>query len=99
MQKDVECTFGILKGRWRILKTGMRLSGIDLADKTFLTCCTLHNWLPETDAFPNNWNKRIPAADPLMQSSEWDGPFVQRDPDDLNLHNQMAMLSYDSSGM
>ena len=23
--KDVECTFGILKGRWRILKTGIRL--------------------------------------------------------------------------
>ncbi len=25
MRKDVECTFGILKGRWRILKTGIRL--------------------------------------------------------------------------
>ena len=25
MRKDVECTFGILKGRWRILKTGVRL--------------------------------------------------------------------------
>ena len=22
MRKDVECTFGIMKGRWRILKTG-----------------------------------------------------------------------------
>ncbi len=25
MRKDVECTFGILKGRWRILKSGVRL--------------------------------------------------------------------------
>ncbi|KAL3777685.1 hypothetical protein ACHAWO_007849 [Cyclotella atomus] len=24
MRKDVECTFGIMKGRWRILKTGVR---------------------------------------------------------------------------
>ena len=49
MRKDVECTFGILKGRWRILKTGIRLSGVECADKIFLTCCALHNWLLETD--------------------------------------------------
>ena len=66
MRKDVECTFGILKGRWRILKTGIRLSGVDLADKIFLTCCALHNWLLETDGFTNNWNNGIPAADPSM---------------------------------
>jgi hypothetical protein len=47
MRKDVECTFGILKGRWRILKTGIRLSGVDSADKIFLTCCALHNSLLE----------------------------------------------------
>ena len=45
MRKDVECTFGILKGRWRILKTGIRLHGIEAADKIWLTCCALHNWL------------------------------------------------------
>ena len=25
MRKDVECTFGIMKGRWRILKVGIRV--------------------------------------------------------------------------
>ena len=25
LRKDVECTFGILKNRWRILKTGIRM--------------------------------------------------------------------------
>ena len=28
MHKDVECTFGILKGRWRILKTGVHIYGV-----------------------------------------------------------------------
>ena len=33
MQKDIECTFGILKGRWRILKSGIHLQGVDAVDK------------------------------------------------------------------
>ena len=49
LRKDVECTFGILKGRWRILKTGIRIHGVESADKIWLTCCALHNWLLETD--------------------------------------------------
>jgi hypothetical protein len=107
MRKDVECTFGILKGRWRILKTGIRLSGVDSADKIFLTCCALHNWLLETDGFTNNWNNGIPASDPSVPSSDWDGPLGEHDPDDfavipraiMNLHNPVAMRSYDLSGM
>jgi hypothetical protein len=27
LRRDVECCFGILKGRWRILKVGVRLHG------------------------------------------------------------------------
>jgi hypothetical protein len=33
MRKDVECTFGILKGRWCILKSGILIEGIDKVDK------------------------------------------------------------------
>ena len=33
MRKDVECTFGILKGRFRVLKTGIPLHGIEVCDK------------------------------------------------------------------
>ena len=43
MRKDVECTFGILKGRFRVLKTGIRLAGTESADNMFMTCCALHN--------------------------------------------------------
>jgi hypothetical protein len=45
MCKDVKCTFGILKGRWRILKAGVRIHGVDGVDDVWLTCCALHNWL------------------------------------------------------
>ena len=45
MRKDVECTFGILKGRWRILKYGLRLHSLMDADNVWKTCCALHNML------------------------------------------------------
>ena len=102
MRKDVECTFGILKGRWRILKTGIRLSGVECADKIFLTCCALHNWLLETDGYASTWNNGIPIV-----HSDWDGPLGEHNPEDynvipqaiLNLHNPVAMRAYDLSGM
>lgn len=50
-QKDVECTFWILKGRLRILKTGIRLHGQESANRIFMTCCALHNWLLHVDGF------------------------------------------------
>ena len=65
MRKDVECTFGILKGRWRILKSGIRLSGVECADDIFLTCCALHNWLLEIDGLDKEWRHGIP--------SDWEG--------------------------
>jgi hypothetical protein len=49
IRKDVECTFGILKGRWRILKSGVRLHGVDAVNSVWFTCCALHNWLLEID--------------------------------------------------
>jgi hypothetical protein len=41
LRKDVECTFGILKCRWRILKTGIRLHNTEAADNVWLTCCAV----------------------------------------------------------
>ncbi len=49
MRKDVECAFGILKGRFRILKTGVRVHGVEATDKIWLTCCALHNFVLEAD--------------------------------------------------
>lgn len=65
MRKDVECTFGILKGRWRILKSGIRVSGVECADNIFLSCCALHNWLLEIDGLDTEWRHGVP--------SDWEG--------------------------
>jgi DDE superfamily endonuclease len=54
-RKDAECTFGILKGRFRVLKTGIRLDGPEAADRVWLTCCALHNFLLEEDGL-DDWN-------------------------------------------
>jgi hypothetical protein len=57
MRKDVECTFGILKGRWRMSKSGIRLQGVDAVDKVWLMCCALHNWLLEIDGLNAEWSE------------------------------------------
>ena len=41
MRKYVECAFGIMKGRFRILKTGFRLHSTESVDMIWLTCCAL----------------------------------------------------------
>ena len=55
MRKDSECCFGILKGRWRILKTGIKLQSRDIIDDVFFTCCILHNMLMESDKINLDW--------------------------------------------
>jgi hypothetical protein len=59
LRKDVECTFGILKGRWRILKTGIRLHNTAASDKIWLTCCALHNMLLVVDGLSTGWRSGI----------------------------------------
>jgi hypothetical protein len=56
MRKDVECTFGILKGRWRVLKSGIRVHGTDASDNIWKTCCALHNMLLEVDGIAEDYS-------------------------------------------
>ena len=71
MRKDVECAFGILKGRWRILKTGIRMQG-ESADMIWLTCCALHNMLLESDGLDDAWSSDWTADSELNSSHEED---------------------------
>ena len=59
MQKDVECAFGILKGRFRCLRYGIRLHGIHTCDKIWLICCALHNYLLEIDGLSEQWRNGV----------------------------------------
>ena len=71
MRKDVECTFGILKGRFRILKTGIRLHSFTTMDNIWFTCCALHNMLLEIDGLASRWNRGVP--------SDYEGVLGQHD--------------------
>ena len=57
MRKDVECTFGILKGRFCILRYGIQLRSIKKCDEIWKTCCALHNRLLFTDGLHKHWDK------------------------------------------
>ena len=102
MRKDVEDAFGIVKVRFQILKTGIRLHRVEATDKIWLMCCTLHNLLLEPDRLHEEWQSGIP--------SEWQRELVFHNTGDLVSHSPFALqrlnsLSYDdlrrfdSSGM
>ena len=55
MRKDVECTFGILKQRFSVLRNGIRLGSIKNVDQVWLTCCAIHNKLILLDGMNENW--------------------------------------------
>jgi hypothetical protein len=59
MRKDVECTFGILKGRFRILKSGILLNNPLSVEHIFKTCCALHNMLLEYDEKDLPWSEGV----------------------------------------
>ena len=61
MRKDVECTFGILKQRWIILKSGIRIHSVDIADEIFKTCCALHNFLLDANGLDIPWEDSTPC--------------------------------------
>ena len=49
VRKDVECTFGILKKRFRVLKTPLTFMTASTVSHVMRTCCVLHNILLEHD--------------------------------------------------
>ena len=99
MRKDVECTFGILKGRWRVLKAGVRLHGTEAVDKIWSTCCALHNWLLEVDGLDEQWENGHTQSDWLSEMGDHN-PSDQATSFALQrLASPSQFRSYDSSSM
>jgi len=82
-RKDSECVFGILKGRWRVLKTGLRVEGAAAADRIWLTCCALHNMLLNIDGLDKQWEEGV--------ASDWEGELGANDPDECRAHAPFAI--------
>lgn len=55
-RKHVECAFGILKARFRILKLPIRMFKFHEINNMFVTCCILHNMCLEFDGGDDGWN-------------------------------------------
>ena len=64
VRKDIECTFGILKGRFRILKIPILLQSKEEIDNVLFTCCCLHNEIMRDDNLFKLWEQGV----------EWNGP-------------------------
>lgn len=59
VRKDVECTFGILKGRFRCLKLPIFYQSKEVIDNMFFTCCILHNILLNVDGYDSRWEENV----------------------------------------
>jgi hypothetical protein len=49
VRKDIECVFGILKKRFRVLVCPLRIRSLHTCNAVFWTCCILHNMLLSYD--------------------------------------------------
>ena len=63
VRKDSECTFGVLKKRFRVLRLPMNYRLEGLVGAVFKACCALHNILLRHDGlstlghYPSDWKK------------------------------------------
>ena len=75
IRKDVECIFGILKKRWKMLECGVRFRNIRVVEKVFVVCCILHN-LMLSEMETHESNERVGRGAPAGSDAIWlQGPL------------------------
>ena len=70
VRKDVECVFGILKTRWKILESGIRFRDIERVEQIFNVCCMLHNMMLSEMADREN-APRVGRGAPIGRDAIW----------------------------
>lgn len=81
VRKDVECTFGILKSRFRILRNGLQYDRV-LSHQIVKTCGMLHNMLLAYDGLDNfQWNK----------TGDWEYENPDMEDEDIFFHSSEDM--------
>lgn len=89
VRKDVECTFGILKARFRFLRNAVRYHYPDTIEQATRCCAILHNILLRYDGLDNlNWEKLLPD-DEEKESTSNDQDITNEDLDYAQLHVPM----------
>ena len=78
VRKDVECVFGILKGRFRCLKLPIYLHDKNVIDNMFFTCCILHNMLLTEDGYDRRWENGVNWAGQAGLYEEGEMPEIFR---------------------
>ena len=91
VRKDVECTFGILKKRWRVLNDGLYYRDIQTCEKVFITCCCLNNFLLD---LMERTNVTVGRGAPIGDDGIWlDGhtTFYSADSSELALSKKLRV--------
>ena len=70
VRKDVECLFGILKKRWKILEYGIHFPDIKVCKKLFFVCSILHNMMLDDGETRDN-SVRVGRGGPLDDDAIW----------------------------
>ncbi len=99
--KDVECTFEILKKRWRILNKGFYHHDIRICKKIFITCCWMNNFMLDV---MERTNVRVGRGAPLGFDGIWLSGTTEIEPEaaeendwDLSvqfLHRQSLLVNH-----
>ena len=71
LRKDVECLFGVLKSRFRILRNPVTFHTIDDIQNIMFCCCILHNLIVSADGIDTAWEDDV-AWDTLEPDAELD---------------------------
>lgn len=89
VRKDVECVFGILKKKWKILANGFLYRDIAKCEKIFIASCCLHNFLLD---MTERSRARVGRGGPLGNDGIWlDGSTLVKEVSAKQLSAQWSL--------